>query len=258
MFGLFASEPAQETAESVDIIDKASLLLKGGLNLKSAVLTEFALREKLEALQSTDHIALLYENREDQLAAVVPFVQVGLDRGEHCIYAVDDLTRQEILTALSDHGIDTTLYTKTGALAVVGKKDTYLRNQVFDPDEMIRFLQMSVKAIKSAGFTGCRGTGELTWALDEPEGLERVIDYETKLDKASNTLQMHLLCQYNLNRFPPETILDVIRTHPVVIYKGRLCENDFYVPPRERNSIDPVAYEVRRQLDRIYSRAASI
>jgi hypothetical protein len=39
------------------------------------------------------------------------------------------------------------------------------------------------------------------------------------------------LCQYNRRLFPPEVVLNVIRTHPTVIYCGVVCRNMYYVPP---------------------------
>ena len=44
---------------------------------------------------------------------------------------------------------------------------------------------------------------------------------------------VRVLCQYNRDRFSPEIILSVIRTHPVVVYGGVICNNPYYVPPEE-------------------------
>ena len=42
-----------------------------------------------------------------------------------------------------------------------------------------------------------------------------------------------MCCTYNLARFRANMIMDVLRTHPVVIIGGILQENPFFVPPDE-------------------------
>jgi len=54
------------------------------------------------------------------------------------------------------------------------------------------------------------------------------------------------LCQYNRQLFPSELILDVIRTHPMVIYRGVVCRNMYYVPPDELLGPGQAEREVKR------------
>jgi hypothetical protein len=53
-----------------------------------------------------------------------------------------------------------------------------------------------------------------------------------------------LICAYDLSKFSASMIIDVMRTHPVVLIGGVLQENPFFVPPdqlllelRERRSV---------------------
>ena len=222
------------------------------------VKTDVICREKLQndflSLKQHSHIALIYDSIEDQMTGVLPFIQTGLERGEHCVYAADENSIDSIIQQMTNYGIDTELYLNTGALTVLGGRETYLRNDVFDPDEMIRFLDMAIKTARQTGFTGFRGAGEASWSLNIPEGLERLIDYESKLDRKFHDLPMRVMCQYNLNLFPSEVLLNVIRTHPLVVYKGRLCENDFHVPQDEIWKDDPLKRELDRKLEKIFAR----
>lgn len=213
------------------------------------------LRSEFMSLKQHSHLAMIYESIEDQMAGVLPFIQIGLEQGEHCFYAADENPIDEIVKRMNDFGIDTELCLNTGALAVLGKKDTYLRNDVFDPDEMIRFLDMAVKSARAAGFTGFRGVGEMSWSLDTTEGLERLIDYEAKLDREFHNLPMRVICQYNVNLFPPEVLLNVIKLHPQLIYKGKLCENVFYVPHDGHWTGDPQKLELDHKLEKLYAQS---
>lgn len=44
----------------------------------------------LENLRTHDHPCLIYETKEEQVAAFVPYLHAGLVQGEKCIYLVDD------------------------------------------------------------------------------------------------------------------------------------------------------------------------
>jgi light-regulated signal transduction histidine kinase (bacteriophytochrome) len=85
-------------------------------------------------------------------------------------------------------------------------------------------------------------------------GLERWMEYESRLTHALSENNCSALCQYNRQCFAPELILDVIRTHPVVIYRGTVCRNLYYVPPDEFLGTNEAEREVERLLTNIRDR----
>ena len=46
----------------------------------------------LEQLAPRTHLCSIYETPEEHFAVAVPFIKIGLDRGEKCIYIADDGT----------------------------------------------------------------------------------------------------------------------------------------------------------------------
>jgi hypothetical protein len=52
-----------------------------------------SIREKLpatlEGLRVHDHLCLIYETREEQFATAIPFLRIGLEQGEKCVYSVE-------------------------------------------------------------------------------------------------------------------------------------------------------------------------
>lgn len=187
----------------------------------------------IENITVHDHLCLIYKNKEEQFAAAIPFMRIGLERGEKCIYIVDDNTATEVLKAMRDGGIDVNGALKKGALAVVSKKEAYLRKGYFDPAEMVQFLTESTAQAKKEGFSALRATGEMTWMLGGEPGTDRLIEYEAKLNRFLPKNDCLALCQYNRNRFSPEILLDVIHTHPVVVVGNVVCKNFYYVPVEE-------------------------
>jgi len=80
------------------------------------------------------------------------------------------------------------------------------------------------------------------------------MEYESRLAHMLARHNCIALCQYNRPLFPPEVILDVIRTHPTVIYRGVVCRNMYYVPPDEFLGTNQAAHEVDRLLSNIRER----
>jgi len=201
-----------------------------------------------------DHICLIYESQGEQLAMPVPSIRMGLERGEKCIFIAPEKTLRDVNEALHAIGIDVDEAMNSGRLAVASQEDTYLRNGHFEPDRMIRFLADSLEPAIASGFSGLRVVGEMTWALGGDLGTGQLIEYEAKLNHFVHDHPVAVTCQYDRNRFSPEVILNVIRTHPIVIYGNFVCSNPYYVPPEEFLAPNHAEMEVKRLLANIRDR----
>jgi len=80
------------------------------------------------------------------------------------------------------------------------------------------------------------------------------MEYESRLTHTLSESNCSALCQYNRRLFPPELILDVIRTHPMVVYGSTVCRNLYFVPPNEFLGTNQTAREVERLLINIRER----
>ena len=212
------------------------------------------LLKAVEGLGFHDHLCLIYETPEEQFAAIVPFVRIGLERGERCVYVADDNTSEEVLAQIKKGGVDTARALEAGSLSVITKKEAYLKQGYFDPDWMIRFLKEATDATRAEGYAGLRVTGEMTWMLGGDPGSDRLIEYEAKLNYFFPKNDVLAICQYNIGRFSPQIIMDVIRTHPLVIYRGQVCRNLYYVSPDEMLLPNQGYLEVSRLLYNILDR----
>jgi len=208
----------------------------------------------LERLGPHDHLCSIYESPQDHYAVAIPFIRIGLDRGEKCIYIADDGTVGDVREAMQSEGIDVDRATASKALVLATKEQAYLEHGSFDPDWMFTFWKQATQAAISEGFSALRATGETEWVLRGGRGLERWMEYESRLTHTLSESNCSALCQYNRRLFPPELILDVIRTHPMVIYDSTVCQNLYHVPPDEFLGTNQVAREVERLLTNIRGR----
>jgi PAS domain-containing protein len=208
----------------------------------------------LEQLGPHDHFCSIYESPQEHYAVAIPFIRIGLERGEKCIYIADDGAVGDVRQAMQSEGIDVDGELASKALVLATKDQTYLEHGTFHPDWMFTFWKETTELALSEGFAALRATGETEWVLRGGRGLERWMEYESRLNHTLSESQCSALCQYNRRLFPPEVILDVIRTHPTIVYGSTVCRNLYYVPPEEFLGANQTAREVERLLTNIRER----
>lgn len=209
------------------------------------------LADALGRVESRAHMCLIYESREEQFAAAVPFIRLGLERGEQCIYVAEENSVDTVLAAMRSDGFDVDAAIRSGALRLTTEKETYLKEGSFDPDRMMRFWREASDSAMAAGFQGLRATGEMTWALQNGLRFEGLTEYETKLNEFIPAHPVSALCQYNRRRFAPEILVDAIRTHPHVVLNGTVCTNPYYTAPEGLLGSKQPRQEIERLLDTI-------
>lgn len=209
------------------------------------------LEQQISRLTHGDHVCMIYENVEEQVAAAVPFIRHGLERNDCCVYITDDRTMTELRTGLARGGVRVEREIARGALSLLTKREAYLRSATFDPQEMIEFLRQTVDGALARGFTGFRVTGEMTWALGCECGCDRLIEYEARLNHFFPGSRAMAICQYNRQRFTPQVIHDVLRTHPQAVVGKYVCTNLYYEPPELILENDSMATKVEWMLGQL-------
>jgi len=184
-----------------------------------------------------DHLCCIYGSDDEQRAALVPYLRIGLERGEKVLYIVDARTAEAVLGDLRDDGdrgadgVDVDACLASGQLALLTRHDTYVRDGAFDPVAMISMLRQATEQAVAEGYPALRVTGEMTWALRGLPGAERLIEYECLLNEFFPGSRALAICQYDRRRFEPGLLLDVLRTHPYVVVGAEVVENPYYLPP---------------------------
>lgn len=187
----------------------------------------------LKKLKTHEHACLLYQNRDEQLATTVPLIKIGLDRHEKCIYVGDDDVVVAISAGLRKIGVDVESSVNSGALLMADKRGTFLQESGFSPEMTIDFLRNATDEAKTSGFPAIRVITEMTWALTLEPGVEKLLEFESRLTAFYKNHDALAICEYDRNRFGPEVLIGAIRTHPIAIVDKIVSENPFYVPDEE-------------------------
>jgi hypothetical protein len=86
---------------------------------------------------------------------------------------------------------------------------------------------------QAEGYAHTRLLAQMEWALEDLPGVENLIQYEAKLNRIIGERDDTVICAYDLSRFGAATVMNALRTHPVVIIGGLMHQNPFYVSPDE-------------------------
>jgi len=190
------------------------------------------------------HICAFFNNIDEQHRVLRSFIKQGLDRGEKALHFVDPTLRDAHLKRLAEGGIDVERAMASGQLEVWRWQDAQLRGERFDQDAMLAFIEEVLQSGAKAGYPLTRFLAHMEWALADKSAIDNLVEFETRVNYVSPKYDDPLICAYDLSKFSSNVVMDIMRTHPVVIIGGLLQENPFFVPPdqflleiRERRSV---------------------
>ena len=184
-------------------------------------------------MQPGDHYCGIYRTDEDHRAIIADFVRDGVARHEKMFYLVNLQTVDQLRATLVAAGIAVDQLIESGQLLILTAREAYLRDGQFEPDTMIERLGEETETALAEGYTALRATGEMTWALAGEPGSERLVEYEARLNHFFPSSKCYGVCQYDRRRFDAEMLLDILFTHPKVLYGRQGFDNSemYYVPP---------------------------
>ncbi len=200
--------------------------------------------ESLEKLGAHDHIGFLCRDPRERLETLVPFLRIGLSRGEKCLLCCAHRDGDEILAAVSAAGIDI-----GGALArgaIIASRGGRDEAAALDPDAIVAFLRAAAQQARSEKHAALRIVIDISFVLGGEADSARVNTFQAKLHEFLAGQDVLSLCVHDIEGLPPEILMGALRTHPQVIYDGKLLDNFLFTPP----SVDPAEMTARRVFDR--------
>jgi len=177
------------------------------------------------------HICAFFNSIDEEHRVLRSFIKDGFDRGDKAFHLVGTEQREEHLRRLAEAGINVPRAIDTGQLEVRRWQDTYLRGDRFDQNAMLALIEEVLQSADTAGYSLTRMWARMEWALLDKSGVDNLVEYETRLNYVLPKYDDPVICTYDLSKFPASLVMDIMRTHPVVIIGGILQENPFFVPP---------------------------
>jgi hypothetical protein len=184
-------------------------------------------------LDRSRHVCAFFHDKEEEYRVFLPFIKEGFDEGDRAFLMVDSRHRAEHLRRLQDAGIPVPEAEHNGQLEVRRWEDAQFRDGHFDQNRMLALLEEVLGSGKARGFPLTRVMANMEWALEDRPGVEDLLEFEARVNYLTPKYNDVLCCIYDLARFGAQVVMNVLRTHPMVIIGGILQQNPFFVPPDE-------------------------
>ena len=184
-------------------------------------------------VRPNQHVCAFFNSKDEEYRVLMPFIKEGFDRGDRAFHVVDPEHRNNHLQRLGESGIQVTDAERRGQLEVRRWQEAYLRDGHFDQKRMVALIEEVLQDGKTKGFPLTRLVANMEWALEDRPGVSDIVEYESRLNYVLPKYDDVVVCTYDLAKFDATVVMDILRTHPMVIVGGILQENPFYAPPDE-------------------------
>lgn len=184
-----------------------------------------------ESFPAGTHMCYIYNDDTERRGVVSKYVESGLAAREKVSYFVDLVSPEDLPAQLSTLAIDLPPDIDARGLSITLALDTYCPDGTFLPERMLENLRSMYTSSIDEGYAGARVTGETTWTLRGVPGSARLIEYEALINTVVRTYPTTVICQYDARRFDGATLFDVLNVHPMMIIRGQVVRNPYYVAP---------------------------
>ena len=180
------------------------------------------------------HVCALFANDDEEYRVLLPFIREGLSCGDKAVQVVNTEQRDEHFRRLTAVGIDARACEESGQLEIHNNTDVYLQDGHFDQDRMFATFEEIASSGRSAGrFPMSRIVCQMDWASGDPSWIEDVIEFESRVNDVWRRYDDVVICTYHLSKLSGDEVIDIMRTHPMVIIGGHLQQNPFFTRPEE-------------------------
>jgi len=184
-------------------------------------------------LREVRHVCAFFSDDEEEYRVLLPFIRDGLKCGEKAVHVVNPDQHDEHLRRLVAAGMDPARSQQCGQLEIKINTEAYLRDGKFDQDRMLATFEQLASGNDPGGFPHSRIVCRMDWAAGDQARLDSVIEFESRVNEVWARHDDAVICTYHLSQFSGDAVINIMRTHPMVIIGGTLQQNPFFTPPPE-------------------------
>jgi hypothetical protein len=184
-------------------------------------------------LGETRHVCAFFNSDEEEYRVLLPFIRDGLKSGDKAVHVLNPQQQEDHLRRLAAAGIDPAVAQQSGQLELRTNTEVYLPDGRFDQDRMLEVFEQLASGNANGGFPLSRICCRMDWAVEDRSHVDDVIEFESRVNDVWRHHDDAVICTYHLGHFRGDAVVDIMRTHPMVIIGGILQQNPFFVPPDE-------------------------
>jgi hypothetical protein len=184
-------------------------------------------------LDEVRHVCAFFHSDDEEYRVLLPFIKDGFECGDKAVHIVNPAQQHDHLRRLAGIGIDTAAAQQSGQFELLSNSETYLRNGRFDQDRMLQAFEQLASGNTKGGFPLSRIICRMEWAVEGRSYVDDLIEFESRVNDLWRQHDDAVICTYDLAKFGGDTVIDIMRTHPMIVIGGILQHNPFFVPPEE-------------------------
>ena len=179
------------------------------------------------------HVCAFFNSDDEEYRVLLPFIKDGLNCGDKAVHVLNPNQRQDHQHRLTAAGIDTEKAQQSGQLELRVNTEIYLPDGRFDQARMLQVFEQLASGNAAGAFPLSRICCRMDWAVEDRSYLNDVIEFESRVNDVWRRHDDAVVCTYHLGQFGGDAVIDIMRTHPMVIVGGILQQNPFFEPPDE-------------------------
>jgi MEDS: MEthanogen/methylotroph, DcmR Sensory domain len=184
-------------------------------------------------LGETRHVCAFFNSEEEEYRVLLPFIRDGFDCGHKAVHVVNPGRREVHRRRLTAAGLDPASAERRGQLELRINTETYLQDGRFDPDRMLGVFEQLASGNSGGDYPLSRIVCRMDWAAEGHSHIEDLVEFESRVNDVWRGHEDAVVCTYDLAKFSGDMVIDILRTHPMVIIGGLLHQNPFFTPPEE-------------------------
>jgi hypothetical protein len=179
------------------------------------------------------HVCAFFDSPDEEHLVMAPFIREGLERGERAVHIVDPKQRAAYVRRLEDEGIAVAAAAARGQFELYTWDETYFRTGRFDQDDMLALIEEVLKDSATRGFPRTRLVGHAALPEEGRLGVDDWVEYEARVNYIVPKYRDPVICVHDASKINGGVVMDILRTHPMVLVRGVLRVNPLFVPPDE-------------------------
>ena len=183
--------------------------------------------DDIRDLRPRDHICALYEDAAERDDILLDFVGAGLESGEKVVVIENIASFESLLARFEQKHIQVQQHLMRGQLTFV---DLDSRSGEFSsPDRAVAFLRLEEARAMEEGYDVCRFAVHMSHVLCSAAHAGQQSLYMASMDTFYRGGRCMALCLFERSACSGELLLDLLRSHQIVMIGRQLYENFYYL-----------------------------
>ncbi len=176
------------------------------------------------------HVCAFFDSRDEEYEVLTAFAKEGLANGEKAVHIVDPKLTGDHLRRLEAGGVAGHDCQACGQLDVLPWDQVYVPDGTFDQDRMAQAIEQVLVAGEQAGYPKVRIWANMGWTLEGAPGTDEVMEFESRANDVLERTRQLAICVYDKASISGALMMDILRSHPLVLIGTVVQENPFYTP----------------------------